>query len=278
MFYATFGVGYTILILSMIAVIYTFYKEEQKVKEKLKSYQADNIAEGLVKELENAQKSRKNVSKQALMYIVAFTITWAMVLIDKIGRLKDIYCVQVLRIILQPSQGFFNMFIFFYYKVADLINQDEDRTVREAIRIIFNSPGSCPTLVISNITLVHYEVVRNKLKMVDRGSLRAFSLSQHSRASEELESEQSVKHIIAQNSDESLVGLHNYQSFLSNRSLGGFFTEMGGFNNNIENDGNKYSYLLNESVVSLRSYPSFESGPFEGVAVKMEGRLDNDLG
>jgi hypothetical protein len=69
-----------------------------------------------------------------------------------------LYWVQVLRMIFQPSQGFFNMLIFFYHKVHIIRRNDEDRTIGDALRIIFKSPRESPEVVlVHNIEDVVYK-------------------------------------------------------------------------------------------------------------------------
>jgi hypothetical protein len=80
--------------------------------------------------------------------------------VEAIGAL---YWVQVLRMIFQPSQGFFNMLIFFYHKVHIIRRNDEVRTVGDALRILFKSPRESPEFV-----LVHNieDVLYNDFKLI----------------------------------------------------------------------------------------------------------------
>jgi hypothetical protein len=147
------------LIITMGTVIYTFYKREKRVKEKLKSStETTDEDESKAKELDSAQKMTRIISKQALMYIGAFVITWIIPMLTVVEAIGALYCFQVLRMIFQPLQGFFNMLIFFYHKVNIIRRNDEDRTVGDALRIIFKSPRESPEVVlVHNIEDVVYK-------------------------------------------------------------------------------------------------------------------------
>jgi hypothetical protein len=149
-FIFVFTLGFGTLIITMGSVIYTFHKREKRVEDKLKSSTETetNEDESTAKELENAQKMTKIISKQALMYIGAFVITWIMTILAAVEAIGAFYWVQVLRMIFQPLQGFFNMLIFFYHKVNIIRRNDEDRTVGDALRIIFKSPRESPEFVL----------------------------------------------------------------------------------------------------------------------------------
>jgi hypothetical protein len=151
--------GFGTLIVTMGSVIYTFYKREKRVKEKLRSSaETTDEDESKAKELENAQKMTRIISKQALMYIGAFVVTWIIPMLTVVEAIGALYWVQVLRMIFQPSQGFFNMLIFFYHKVHIIRRNDEDRTVGDALRIIFKSPRESPEVVlVHNIEDVVYK-------------------------------------------------------------------------------------------------------------------------
>jgi hypothetical protein len=158
-FIFAFTLGFVTLIVTMGSIIYTFYKREKRVKEKLKSStETTDEDESKAKELENAQKMTRIISKQALMYIGAFVVTWIIPMLTVVDAIGALYWVQVLRMIFQPSQGFFNMLIFFYHKVNIIQRIDEDRTVGDALRILFKSPRESPEVVlVYNIEDVVYK-------------------------------------------------------------------------------------------------------------------------
>ena len=149
------------LIITMGSVIYTFYKREKRVKDKLKSRPETTDEDESIhkaRELEHAQKMTRIISKQALMYIGAFVITWIIPMFTAVESIGALYCFQVLRMIFQPLQGFFNMLIFFYHKVNIIRRNDEDITVGDALRILFKSPRESPEVVlVYNIEDVVYK-------------------------------------------------------------------------------------------------------------------------
>jgi hypothetical protein len=109
------------LIITMGSVIYTFYKREKRVKDKLKSRPETTDEDESIhkaRELEHAQKMTRIISKQALMYIGAFVITWIIPMFTAVEAIGALYFFQVLRMIFQPLQGFFNMLIFFIIKLT----------------------------------------------------------------------------------------------------------------------------------------------------------------
>ena len=80
------------------------------------------------------------------MHFMSFWLTWTCTIVNSAygvtfgGDLNKIYFVQILRMLTQPSQGLFNMLIFFYHKVSLLRRNDEDESVGEAIRLLFCKP------------------------------------------------------------------------------------------------------------------------------------------
>ena len=163
-FILSFTLGFGTLMITMGSIIYTFYKREKRVEDKLKSsIETMDEDESKAKELENAQKMTRIISKQALMYIGAFVITWIIPMLTVVEAIGALYWVQVLRMIFQPSQGFFNMLIFFYHKVHIIRRNDEVRTVGDALRILFKSPRESPEFV-----LVHNieDVLYNDFKLI----------------------------------------------------------------------------------------------------------------
>jgi hypothetical protein len=109
------------LIITMGTIIYTFYMREKRVKDKLKSSTETTDEDESIhkaRELEHAQKMTRIISKQALMYIGAFVITWIIPMFTAVEAIGALYFFQVLRMIFQPLQGFFNMLIFFIIKLT----------------------------------------------------------------------------------------------------------------------------------------------------------------
>ena len=96
---------------------------------------------GITRSLYHAARTRRMINKQVVMYFAAFWLTWIFsLLVAANDGFGNSYWVQALRLATQPLQGFYNMLIFFYYKVSLLIRNDEDRTVSTALRILFLNP------------------------------------------------------------------------------------------------------------------------------------------
>jgi len=160
------------LIITMGSVIYTFYKREKRVKEKLKSRtETTDEDESKARELEHAEKMTRIITKQALMYIGAFVITWIMPMLSADKAIGSLYWVQVLRMIFQPLQGFFNMLIFFYHKVSILVRHYDERTVGDALRIIFLTPRENPdNLALSNLDVIYEDEIKSHLENQNKNS------------------------------------------------------------------------------------------------------------
>ena len=96
---------------------------------------------GITRSLYHAARTRRMINKQVVMYFAAFWLTWIFsLLVAANDGFGNSYWVQALRLATQPLQGFYNMLIFFYYKVSLLIRNDEDRTVSTALRILILNP------------------------------------------------------------------------------------------------------------------------------------------
>ena len=101
---------------------------------------------------------------QASMYISAFMLTW--VLFDSHDYrdysspntfpFAEIKSIQVLKVIFQPLQGFFNMLIFIYHEVSQVRRVDKDLySTWDALKVVFCQPRNIPEIVISRIEVLH---------------------------------------------------------------------------------------------------------------------------
>ncbi len=94
------------------------------------------------------------------MYFAAFILTWAASLASVFLSRRSSIPV-LLRMILQPLQGFFNMLIFFYHKIQAIRKSKCDLTVLEAINILMTSPRDVPDAVANVDFVVMIQAVRN---------------------------------------------------------------------------------------------------------------------
>ena len=115
-------------------------------------------------ELQHLKRSRRTVAKQAVMYLSAFILTWIWVLIERVTH--DHYIVPMLRLIFQPSQGFFNMLIFFYHKAYVAVKEKEEMTIRAALVQLILSPAHSAGRMrtIDNLDLIGKIEIEEKMK------------------------------------------------------------------------------------------------------------------
>jgi hypothetical protein len=73
--------------------------------------------------------------------------------------------------IFQPLQGVFNMLIFFYHKVSILVRHYDERTVGDALRIIFLTPRENPdNLALSNLDVIYEDEIKSHLENQNKNS------------------------------------------------------------------------------------------------------------
>ena len=109
----------------------------------------------------------KDITIQASMYISAFILTWVFTILTLIETSPNTFpfaemeSFQVLKVIFQPLQGFFNMLIFIYHKVSQIRRADLDRgSAWDLLKIVFGKPRTIPEIVISRIEVVHFDLQR----------------------------------------------------------------------------------------------------------------------
>ena len=151
------------IIVTMALIVHSFWKVEKSLKQHIDSspdhveedsddYDADSIKAQVLQ----LRDSRRTVTKQSMMYFTAFFLTWLPLLLRIFFRVTDFNPFFVLlRMILQPLQGFFNMLIFFYHKICTLRENENNLTFTKAIRILIESPQDVPECVaVGNIDFV----------------------------------------------------------------------------------------------------------------------------
>jgi len=171
---------------SMLLIILTFYQSERSLK-RTRSMMQEHVTEdgaptetptdgphsntNINKQEEEAghQESQHNMTKtitiQALMYLGAFVFTWIFSVLIHLGDdFMENRCIQVLKLVFQPLQGFFNMLIFIHHKVFNLRRTIKDLSVSEALLIIFAAPSMMPEVRISQLKIVHEYEYKNKLQ------------------------------------------------------------------------------------------------------------------
>ena len=165
---------FSILIITMALIVHSFYRNERKL---LTAVKDDLIQENddAYNELRHAQETSGIITRQALMYIVAFLITWAFAFIEFLWLkyANDpgdalIAGLAALRLLFQSLQGLFNLIIFVYHKVCMILRSDEDMTVAEALDIVFLHPDIMEDLVlVQNLDFVFED--SEQLPQINKG-------------------------------------------------------------------------------------------------------------
>jgi len=141
------GAAFFILLLTMSLIIHSFCRNERRLLKHVKDGQIQDEDEKLV-DLKHAQEQTGIITRQTVMYIVAFVMSWIFGFLEYLwqeGALnftdQGLKWLHTLRMLFQPSQGFFNVIIFLYHKVYVLrTSRDEDMTLAKAIGIILFRP------------------------------------------------------------------------------------------------------------------------------------------
>ena len=149
------------LLVTMTLIVHSFYRNERKLRKAVKDKQIQEDDEEF-QALLYAQKMYGDITRQALLYIAAFVITWIFGFIEFLWQTEVIELTErgaealvYLRIIFQPLQGLFNLMIFVYHKVHTLRNADESLTLSEAFAKIFLFAGDMEDqAVFSNLNMV----------------------------------------------------------------------------------------------------------------------------
>jgi hypothetical protein len=143
LFYSTITLGFFTLVITMALIVHSFYRNAHSLRKALNEKPSKEI-DAKYKALQYAQESSGIITRQALMYIAAFLITWVFGFVHSVlsvsGNNNNKELLTVLRMIFQPLQGLFNLVIFAYHKVCVNLRSDEDLTVGEAFRIVFLYP------------------------------------------------------------------------------------------------------------------------------------------
>ena len=89
-----------------------------------------------------AQEQSKVITQQALMYIAAFVVTWIFVIIPCFVSTENYPALSVLRMVFQPLQGFWNMWIFLMHKVYQLrrCKPEEFKSLCHTLKFILFEP------------------------------------------------------------------------------------------------------------------------------------------
>ncbi len=142
--YTFIGIQVLILFSTMILIVYTFH-ERGRLRFSALSSNEDQYRDSL----------KMVITRQAMMYIIAFMLSWAFSIIS---FMRDTVDIAIAKQIFQPLQGFFNAMIFMYHKVFNLRRWDQDLSLCEALRQVLINPEKEPRLYFSSISLVEETV------------------------------------------------------------------------------------------------------------------------
>lgn len=159
------GDAILILMSTMALIVAKFYKNEIILKKSstktMPTSATDNDSTVVDKwvAVEHATRMRRHITNQAVLYVACFWLTWGVTMACVV---LNTYWMQALRMLTYPSQGFFNMLIFFYHKVLVLRKSDKDLTTCEALEMMFFKPRESEDCIaiLSNVSLVFQEFLR----------------------------------------------------------------------------------------------------------------------
>jgi len=111
---------------------------------------------------------RKTLMSQALMYIIAFIMTWIFALLRIVTDVNTsgIRAIDFLYCIFFPLQGFFNGLIFVYHKIHNIRRHTPSMSFGSALSFVFTRTREMPEAQISGLSMLssrnfRRQVVRN---------------------------------------------------------------------------------------------------------------------
>jgi hypothetical protein len=179
MYLATIIVAFFTLITTMSLIIHSFYRNERKLRKAVKDNQIEHKGEqdDKLQYLKEAQQTSGLITRQALMYIAVFVLTWTSGFVQVLLKESDatklgdpgVFWFSVIRMFFQPLQGFFNLVIFVYHKVQTLRHADGNVTVAEALEKVFLLPDLMEDqATVSNLNMVIDEYVLGQRRQFEK--------------------------------------------------------------------------------------------------------------
>lgn len=167
------GINLALIISAMLIILRTIHKNNRIIKVALKSENLNTSVENEVSlpedrihtDLNLVAQLRQSRSSmvQALMYIIAYFVTWFFLLLRYIDAQ---YYMDVGAAILFPLQGFWNMIIFVYDKAHSVYQTDACDNLHDAVKVVFFSPSKIPCLLIELQVVVDNN---NELPIITEG-------------------------------------------------------------------------------------------------------------
>jgi hypothetical protein len=158
------SINFALVFLAMTILLCTIFKYSKDVRAAVaKREQNDNSSleeshrddeNEANEEIITALRYSRATMSQAIMYIMAYFLTWIFFLLsyNSMSYYKDVGVA-----VLFPLQGFWNMSIFIYDK-AYLVRHsgsNESMTWWKAIHFVLYSPSEIPEFVLTNVDMVH---------------------------------------------------------------------------------------------------------------------------
>lgn len=155
----TLGLASSFLTLVMALIVSKFYGVRRRIQ--MLDDESIDLTPDKHDLIEFAGNQSKTITKQAIMYCLAFVLTWVFSAVeffqdrDEDDPYERIVAIAVLRLIFQPLQGFFNLLIFVDHKITNLRENDANMGWKEAFKIVFLSPGKLSEeKVVNNIDFI----------------------------------------------------------------------------------------------------------------------------
>ncbi len=153
------GGAFVVLILSLMLVVATVFQAELTIRKARNTRLRRNHT--AFREIEF--RRTRSVLIQALMYIVAFILTyvWTIIFFTRVETYsvqRPSYIMAFLNVFFPPLQGFFNALIFTYQKAHTLRLADSDLDFFDAFKQVIRSPSTVPDIVVSKIEIADEEI------------------------------------------------------------------------------------------------------------------------
>jgi len=150
---AVIFLAFVTLVATMALIVHSFFRDEKRLEQE----DPNMTDEQIIARVELTQESKRIVSKQALMYMAAFFLTWLFFFPDVASESPWI---TLMRMVFQPLQGFFNMIIFFHQKILTMRKArdlEDTSSFKIFIIILFGPPlKTTDEIQVQNIEFVMF--------------------------------------------------------------------------------------------------------------------------
>lgn len=160
-----FLIQFVLILMGISIILWTICRNMKDMKDALaKEEQKDNKDPSLEATGETIQNDTKSehvidlkysrvMINQALMYILAFFVTWILNGLSGMFNISN-FELDAINCIFFPLQGFWNLMIFLYDKTYLMRQVDDSVTFSQACKKILLTPSVTPVFVLSNLSAV----------------------------------------------------------------------------------------------------------------------------